>query len=77
MKIFIVEDEIWYAEVLAYHLGLNPDHETKVLSTGKEALQQLSANPDVLVIDLSLPDMDGFELIKTIQSKILQIKRLH
>ena len=27
MKIFIVEDDTWYSELLAYHLGLNPDYE--------------------------------------------------
>jgi DNA-binding NarL/FixJ family response regulator len=37
-------------------------------ATGREALEQFSAlNPDIVLVDLGLPDMSGFDLIKKIK----------
>jgi two-component system response regulator AtoC len=35
-KIFIVEDDLWYGEILEYQLSLNPDYEVSRFTTGKE-----------------------------------------
>lgn len=67
-KIFIVEDDPWYGEILQYHLGLNPDYEVTLLKTGKECLAQLSRKPDLVTIDFSLPDLNGEELFKKIRA---------
>lgn len=67
-KIFIVEDDPWYGEILQYHLGLNPDYEVTLLKTGKECLAQLSKKPDLVTIDFSLPDLNGEELFKKIRA---------
>lgn len=66
-SIFIVEDDPWYGEILAYHLGLNPDYKITRFETGKECLARLSAKPDLITIDFSLPDMKGDELLKKIR----------
>ncbi len=66
-KIFIVEDDPWYGEILAYHLGLNPDYRVTRYETGKQCLENLSAKPDLITIDFSLPDMRGDELFKRIK----------
>ncbi|PUZ26478.1 regulator [Chitinophaga parva] len=67
-KIFIVEDDPWYGEILQYHLGLNPDYEVTLLKTGKECLAQLSKKPDLVTIDFSLPDLNGEELFRKIRA---------
>lgn len=65
-KIFIVEDDLWYGEILEYHLSLNPDYQIYRFTSGKECLSKLSLKPDVVTIDYSLPDMNGAELFKQI-----------
>lgn len=66
-KIFIVEDDPWYAEVLEYHLSLNPDFTIERFETGAQLLSRLNDAPDFISIDYSLPDMDGVELYHAIR----------
>lgn len=67
-KIFIVEDDPWYGEILAYHLSLNPDYEITRFTSGKDLLDNLYKNPDLVTIDLSLPDFRGEELYGKIRA---------
>jgi len=66
-SIFIVEDDRWYSEILAYHLGLNPDFNITRFETGKDCLAQMHLKPDLVTIDFSLPDMEGDVLFKKIR----------
>jgi two-component system response regulator AtoC len=68
-KIFIVEDDPWYGEVLKYHLSLNPDYEIFLFTTASECLKNLHANPDAICIDFGLPDMTGDKLLENIKSR--------
>lgn len=68
-KVFIVEDDPWYGEILAYHLSLNPDHEIFRFTTGKECLANLSKRPGLVSIDYSLPDINGADLLKKIKQQ--------
>jgi two-component system response regulator AtoC len=68
--IFIVEDDVWYSEILEYHLSLNPDYIIKKFKTGEECLKALHLNPGAICLDYSLPDHDGKEMVK-------RIKRTH
>jgi DNA-binding NtrC family response regulator len=65
--IFIVEDDPWYGEILAYHLGLNPDYTVTRFENGKDCLAKLSLKPDLITLDFSLPDMQGDILFKKIR----------
>jgi DNA-binding NtrC family response regulator len=67
-KIFIVEDNVWYGELLKHHLSLNPDYEVHLFATAKECLDNLHLNPHVISVDLILPDLKGEELLKRIKS---------
>lgn len=66
-SIFIVEDDKWYGEILAYHLSLNPDYKVTRYESAKECLAKLSDKPDLITIDFSLPDMQGDELFRRIR----------
>ncbi|MES2704930.1 MAG: sigma-54 dependent transcriptional regulator [Bacteroidota bacterium] len=66
-KIFVVEDDPWYGEILRYHLSLNPDYDVYIYTTGNECLQNLSAGPNIISVDYLLPDMNGSELLKKIK----------
>ncbi len=66
-KIFVVEDDPWFGEILKQHLSLNPDYIVNVFTTGKECLNNLHLKPDVISIDFGLPDMTGDILFGKIQ----------
>jgi two-component system, NtrC family, response regulator AtoC len=67
-KIFIVDDDPWYGEILKHHLSLNPDYEVALYKNGKECLDNLHRKPDVVCIDFGLPDMKGDVLLTKIKS---------
>ena len=66
-KIFIVEDDPLYGEMLKYHLALNPDNEVYKFETGAECLKNLYQSPSLISLDYSLPDMSGFDVIKKVR----------
>ena len=66
-KIFIVEDNAWYADILEYQLTLNPDYEVTKFTTGKECLKNLYKHPSVVTLDYSLPDISGREVLAEIK----------
>ncbi|MCB0666327.1 MAG: sigma-54-dependent Fis family transcriptional regulator [Saprospiraceae bacterium] len=68
LKILIVEDDLWYGELLKYHLSLNPDFEVILVQSGKDCVKKLVDNPDIVCIDYGLPDMGGDNLLQYIQS---------
>jgi DNA-binding NtrC family response regulator len=68
-KIFIVEDSPWYAEMLKYHLTLNPDYEVHIFETAKECLSQMHLHPDAICLDYFLPDSSGAQLFEKIQAQ--------
>jgi DNA-binding NtrC family response regulator len=72
-KIFIVEDDPWYGEILEYQLSLNPDYEVSRFTTGKECLANMHKQPDLVTIDFTLPDYTGdvlFEKIRLVNDNV-------
>ncbi|MCD4735479.1 MAG: sigma-54 dependent transcriptional regulator [Bacteroidales bacterium] len=67
-KIFVVEDDLLYGEMLKYHLSLNPDNEVIKYSTGAACLKNLYRNPSLISLDYSLPDMSGLEVIRKVKA---------
>src|SRR6202167_6541360 len=66
-KIAIVEDEAELAALLDYNLTRG-GYQAYVLSGNKGALKDLEAwKPDLIVLDVMLPDADGFELCRQIR----------
>lgn len=68
-KILIVEDNIDNSvliEKILNHYGF----ETHICSTGQLALDYCSTHiPDLILMDLSLPDFDGLEITKKLKEK--------
>jgi DNA-binding NtrC family response regulator len=66
-RILIVDDDVRQRNALAAMLSAS-DFETRVAADGQEALEQLAAfNADVIVSDLVMPRMDGFELLRRLK----------
>jgi len=66
-KIYIVEDDNWYRELLAHVASMNPDFEVRSFSNAKDLLKALPENPDVVSLDYKLPDMDGVQVLQQIK----------
>jgi DNA-binding response OmpR family regulator len=66
-KILIVEDEISLQETLKYNL-LKQGYEVEVSGDGAKAVELAIKNhPDLIILDLMLPGMDGLDVCKTIR----------
>jgi two-component system, OmpR family, alkaline phosphatase synthesis response regulator PhoP len=66
-KILLVDDEVDILEFLKYNLEQD-NFEVLVSSNGKDALKKISQNPDLIVLDIMMPEMDGFELYQQIKT---------
>jgi two-component system KDP operon response regulator KdpE len=65
--ILVVEDEPVVAEVLSTALRAR-GHGVEVATTGRQALEQASLfEPDVVLLDLALPDLDGIEVCRQLR----------
>ncbi len=68
LNILIVEDSPTQAEELRFILEQN-GYKASVAKNGKEALTVLETHvPDVVITDVLMPEMDGYELCKQIRS---------
>ena len=68
-RIFIVEDDPWYGQLLVHHLSLNPDYSVQLFEKARDFLSELYKKPDLVCIDYGLPDMTGDKLLKEIQKR--------
>ena len=67
-KVLIVDDYRVIRELLAKYLD-NSGFATCMASDGREALEVFQREePDLLISDLKMPHMDGFELIRQVRA---------
>ena len=67
-KILVVEDEKSIAHFISSVLSAN-GYEAMQARSGSEALSMISSHcPDLIILDLGLPDMDGLEILRQLRS---------
>ena len=67
-RVLVVEDEKSISGLIKAILTAN-GYDVITASTGNEAFSMISSHcPDLVVLDLGLPDMDGMEIIKAVRS---------
>lgn len=67
-KILIVEDEQGISNFMAAMLTAN-HYDVLVARTGQQARTMIASHcPDLVILDLGLPDMDGSEIIRSVRS---------
>lgn len=67
-KVLVVEDEKTISNLIRALLTAN-GYEVITAASGIEALSMISSHcPELVVLDLGLPDMDGTELIRSVRS---------
>lgn len=68
-KILLVEDSTFFRNMIKNYLQTE-GYEVETVQNGKEALEKLAINKyfDLIITDLQMPEMDGFEFIKIVKS---------
>lgn len=66
-RILIVDDETKITDVLRIYLERD-GFQVATAANGKQAIERTSTyNPDLIVLDLNLPDVDGLEVCRTVR----------
>ncbi|WP_372445159.1 response regulator transcription factor [Clostridium estertheticum] len=65
--IYLVEDEINLNLLLEKYLE-REGYEVTTFSTGNPAIARIKDMPDLWILDIMLPDIDGYEIIKAIKA---------
>ena len=67
-KVLIVEDDRAICSFMRRVLEAN-GYESIIVGTGREALSMLTSHcPDVVILDLGLPDMDGMDVLTQLRA---------
>ena len=67
-KILVVDDEIYIVHILDFSLGME-GYDVVTALDGEQALEKIkSEKPDLIVLDIMMPKLDGYEVCKTIKS---------
>lgn len=67
--IFVVEDEEDIQELVKYNLA-KEGYQVQCAGSGEEGLKKINAkSPDLVILDLMLPGIDGLEVCKTLRSE--------
>lgn len=67
VKIYLVEDEKSLNILLEKYLE-REGYEVTTFSDGLSAIEKIKDNPDLWILDIMLPDIDGYEIIKAVKA---------
>lgn len=69
-KILAVDDEPELTALMQYHL-VRAGHEVAIAANGWDAIRAIRATrPDIILLDLMLPDLDGFGVCEILRSDV-------
>ena len=68
-RILVVEDNAALAEGIEYNLRLE-EYDVKIAESGTDAIEMAKSwNPDLVILDLMLPGVDGYQVLKSIRGR--------
>ena len=68
VQILVIEDDIAVGNLITTTLEME-NYQFRLAKTAKQGIMNvLSYNPDIMLLDLGLPDMDGLDVIKKVRS---------
>lgn len=68
LRLLVVEDDLDVADMLSAYFGVQ-GYEVESVNWGEDAVQACRANrPDLVILDIRLPDIDGYEVARRLRS---------
>ncbi len=68
IKVLMVDDEAQFRATTQKILN-KKGFETRLAASGEEALEKLDDKPDVVILDIKMPGMDGHQVLKEIKTR--------
>ena len=69
-KILVVDDDKELVKMLCSYFNMK-QYEIITATDGMEALNKIKMKPDIILLDINMPRMDGIEVCRLIRSKVL------
>lgn len=67
MRVLLIDDEQFYYKLIRKSLS-ESEYEIEFAQSGNEGLSKISSfNPEMLIVDLKLPGMDGFQVLERLR----------
>jgi|SRR5680860_1474746 len=68
-KVFIIEDDFYISEM--YRIKFESEHfKITIFNSGIEGIKVMKSEiPDIILLDIVMPKMDGFDVLKIIRSE--------
>lgn len=68
-KILVIDDEEMLTELLSDYFG-SLGYMVSIALNGKKAIEMLREQPDIILLDVNMPELDGFELCRRIRDHV-------
>lgn len=68
-KILVIDDEEMLTELLSDYFS-SLGYMVRIALNGKKAMEMLREQPDIILLDVNMPELDGFELCKRIRDHV-------
>jgi len=68
-RVLVVEDDPTFRRIVELNLTAR-GYQVDVAESGRTALELIERHPDLIVVDLGLPDMDGIDLITRLRASL-------
>ncbi|MBL7977183.1 MAG: sigma-54-dependent Fis family transcriptional regulator [Bacteroidetes Order II. Incertae sedis bacterium] len=68
--IYVVDDDRHYARLLSYQLEKGTENEVRVYNSGEDVLAVMDDRPDLILLDIMMPGIDGIQTLKEIKRRM-------
>lgn len=68
-KILVIDDEEMLTELLSDYFS-SMGYRVSIALNSKKAMEMLREQPDIILLDVNMPELDGFELCKRIRNHV-------
>ena len=65
-KVLVVDDEFTIRELV--ELTLSPEYDVIKAENGEEALEKVKEKPDLIILDIMMPKVDGFDVCSSLKN---------
>lgn len=69
-KILFVDDDLALLEMLNNYFS-KKNYEIILAQNGEDAINKLNENPDIIILDVNMPKLNGFEVCKKIRNSVM------